>query len=55
MRTFVEAYEADQSQWVKDVDEMPELTAEISRFWIEYSKKKSPAKEDVAAQKPAQS
>ncbi|OAL33817.1 hypothetical protein AYO20_06828 [Fonsecaea nubica] len=41
IKSFVEAYEQNPSEWVKEVDQMPELLAEISKFWDNYRKQKS--------------
>ncbi|OQU96125.1 hypothetical protein CLAIMM_02254 [Cladophialophora immunda] len=45
--SFVEAYERDESEWVKEVDQLPELLAEISSFWENYSKQRSQPKGNV--------
>ncbi|EXJ82389.1 hypothetical protein A1O3_06202 [Capronia epimyces CBS 606.96] len=44
MDTFVEAYDRNPDQWVKSVDELPELSEEIARFWLSYGKKKEKEK-----------
>jgi hypothetical protein len=51
MNTFVEAYEADQSPWVKEVNEMSELKAEISQFWKNYSERRDQQKENSTSEK----
>ncbi|KIX97764.1 uncharacterized protein Z520_06542 [Fonsecaea multimorphosa CBS 102226] len=51
IKSFVQAYEKDESEWVKEVDQMPELVSEISQFWESYSQQQKSQEQKSQEQK----